>query len=172
MAYNTEADLVAALRSNVPAIWGDDATSLTEVWCHDQAHMDILVWTPTTLIAIEAKLTDWGQALAQAYLHRWCVDYSYVALPTKAVTEARLAEARRFGIGVIAVDSTSADIRQKAGRNQPAERIRQRLDSLGRKRVETLTIHDPSNTRRQNGARRRGQQNIDRTGRRRRRRHG
>ena len=127
MTYNTEADLVAELRSNVPAIWGDDAISLTEVWCHDQAHMDILVWTPTTLIAIEAKLTDWGQALAQAYLHRWCVDYSYVALPTKAVTEKRLTEARRFGIGVVAVDSTRADIRQKAARNRPAKQIWQRL---------------------------------------------
>ena len=61
------------------------------------------------------------------YQHQWCVDYSYVALPTKAVTEKRLTEARRFGIGVIAVDSTSVDIRQEAARNRPAKQIWQRL---------------------------------------------
>ena len=93
--------------------------------------MDLLVWTHTTLIAIEAKLSDWGQALTQAYLHRWCVDYKYVAMPAKAVTEKRLTEARRFGIGVIAVGSTGADIRQKAARNRPAKQIRQRLTGEG-----------------------------------------
>ena len=76
MTYKTEADLVAELRSNVPGLWGVNATSRTEVRCHDQASMDILVRTPTALIGIEAKLSDWNRVLTQAYLHRYCVDYS------------------------------------------------------------------------------------------------
>ena len=130
MTYETEADLVADLRSAVPVLWGGDATSRVEVRCHDQASMDVLVTTPTALIAVEAKLANWGKVLVQAFMHRYCVDYTYVAMPAKAVTEGRLQEARRFGIGVIAVDNRQSSIQQEAARCQPADRIRRRLDGL------------------------------------------
>ena len=132
MTYETEADLVTELRSNVPVLWGDDATSTIEVRCHDQASMDLLVRTPTTLIGIEAKLSNWNRVLAQAYLHRYCVDYVYVAMPACGVTEARLLEARRFGIGVIAVDNTATNIEHEAVRTRPSKRIRRRLTDLER----------------------------------------
>lgn len=127
MVYKTEASLVSELRNSVSDLWGDEAMSRVEVRCHDQASMDILVHTPTTLIGVEAKLSHWSRLLAQAYLHRYCVDYVFVALPANGVTEKRLLEAGRFDIGVIAVDSNSTSIKLEAARTRPSKRLRQRL---------------------------------------------
>ena len=125
--FKTEADLVTVLRDNVPVLWGDNASSMVEVRCHDQASMDVLVHTPSALVAVEAKLSDWARVVAQAYLHRYCVDYVYVAIPADRVTGVRLKEAARFGLGVIAVDGVYANIEKEAARARPAKRIRQRL---------------------------------------------
>lgn len=127
MIYKTEACLVSDLRSYVPQLWGELATSRVEVRCHDQARMDLLVWTPSTLIGIEAKLSHWNRVLAQAYLHRYCVDQVFVAFPAERITEARRLEASRFGIGVIAVARDSADIVQEASPLRTGRRIRQML---------------------------------------------
>ncbi len=127
MIYKTEASLIADLCSSVPRLWGDEATSTLEARCHDQARMDILVQTPAVLIGIEAKLSHWKRLLAQAYLHRYCTDLVFVALPYKGITEAKLHEAARFDIGVIAVANSSTRIVQEAARGYPSERLRQRL---------------------------------------------
>ncbi len=127
MEYETEASLVSDLCSSVSDLWGDEATSRVEVRCHDQASMDILVRTPTVLIGVEAKLSHWNRLLTQAYLHRYCVDLVFVALPVKGVTEARRLEAARFGIGVIAIDNGSTHIAQDAAPARPSRRLRQRL---------------------------------------------
>ena len=125
--FKTEADLVTVLRDNVPVLWGDDASSMVEVRCHDQASMDILVRTPTTLIGVEAKLSNWGRVLAQAYLHRYCVDYVYVAIPARGVTDERLVEAGRFGT------STVAGQRNRAAAHQPRfDRFGPRVEPAGR----------------------------------------
>jgi hypothetical protein len=61
---------------------------------------------PTRLIAVEAKLRDWRNALQQASDNTRRVDYSYAAFP-KEVVEARPAlveEARRCGVGILGVD--------------------------------------------------------------------
>jgi len=130
MEYKTEACLVSDLCSRVSDLWGAEATSQTEVRCHDQARMDILVRTPATLIGIEVKLSHWNRLLAQAYLHRYCVDLVFVALPAKSVTEERRFEAARFDIGVIAIDNGSTHIVQEAGPAQPSKHLRQRLSEL------------------------------------------
>ena len=127
MIYKTEASLVSDLCRNVPELWGDEATSTIEVRCHDQASMDILVRTPTVLIGVEAKLSHWKRLLVQAYLHRYCVDLVFVALPAKGVTEARLCESARFDIGVIAIDKGLSHIVQEAVPGRPSERLRKRL---------------------------------------------
>ncbi len=127
MMYKTEACLVSDLLSHVTQLWGELANCKVEVPCHDQARMDLLVWTPSTLIGIEAKLSDWNRVLAQAYLHRYCVDQVFIAFPAERITEARRLEASRFDIGVIAVTRNSADIVQEAPPLRTGGRMRQML---------------------------------------------
>jgi len=127
MEYKTEASLVSDLCRSVPELWGDEATRTTEVRCHDQARMDILVRTPSALIGVEAKLSHWSRLLAQAFLHRYCVDLVYVAFPAKGITEARLLEAARFDIGVIAIENGSTHIVQLAAAARPSKHLHQRL---------------------------------------------
>ena len=138
MIYETEASLVSDLCDSVPGLWGCLATSVLEVSCHDQARMDVLVQTPSEFIGIEAKLSNWNRVLAQAYLHRYCVDLVFVALPANKVTDARLLEAARFDIGVIAVDNGSTRILQHAEPARPVSRIRQRLVDLVTDSADTL----------------------------------
>ena len=112
--YSTEAEMVADLRRDVTTLWGEDASSHTEVRCHDQARMDILIRTPTALYAVEVKLSHWGRLLAQAFLHQYCVDYVYAAIPVHQVTSERLVEARRYRVGVVAVSPDRTCIVQEA----------------------------------------------------------
>lgn len=125
--YESEEDLVSDLRHHVTLLWGDDAKSNVEVRCHDRARMDLLVSTPNALIAVEAKLTRWGRALVQAFLHRYCADYVYIALPSEKIREHIVSEAHRFDIGVIAVGNGSTRIVQAAGPARPVSRIRHRI---------------------------------------------
>ena len=95
-------------------------------------HMDMLVTCEGTVIAVEAKLSHWGRVLAQAYLHRYCADYVYVAIPAHNVTAMKLRDAKRFGIGVVGVSNSSTRIIQAGVHAQPEARIRERLLALGR----------------------------------------
>jgi len=67
---------------------------------------------PIELVAIEAKITRWREALAQAHRYRAFADRTYVALPSEIIdrTEAIGECAHRMGIGLIAVTSTSASV--------------------------------------------------------------
>lgn len=63
------------------------------------------VWSPTSVITIEAKLSDWRNALNQAHDNKKRSDLSYVALPHDVVLkrEALLSDAKKIGVGVIGV---------------------------------------------------------------------
>ena len=123
--------MLADLMNHVPDLWGENASSAVEVHCHDQAHMDMLVTCEGRVIAVEAKLSHWSRVLAQAYLHRYCADYVYVAIPAHNVTEMKLRDAERFGIGVVGVSNSSTRIIQPGIQTQPEARIRERLLALG-----------------------------------------
>ncbi|MCY3786759.1 MAG: hypothetical protein OXG47_08565 [bacterium] len=129
--YPSESGLLAELMSHVPDIWGENASSAVEVHCHDQAHMDLLITCEGTVIAVEAKLSHWSRVLAQAYLHRYCADYVYVAIPAHNVTATKLHDAKRFGIGVVGVSNRATRIVQPAIQAQPEARIRERLLAFG-----------------------------------------
>jgi len=130
--YPSESAMLAELIDHVPELWGENANSTVEVHCHDQAHMDMLVTCEGTVIAVEAKLAHWSRVLAQAYLHRYCADYVYVAIPARNVTAMKLRDAERFGIGVVGVSNSSTRIIQEGIHAQPEARIRDRLLVLGR----------------------------------------
>lgn len=82
------------------------------------------VWKPEALVAIEAKLTDWREALGQAVDNRKRADYSYIALPAAHLSERHplWSDARRAGVGVIHLDPTrGAQIVLRARRTLAAE---------------------------------------------------
>jgi hypothetical protein len=59
---------------------------------------------PGHLIAVEAKLTDWREAIWQAKDNRGRADYSYVALPKvsrRRTREELIKSAREQGVGVV-----------------------------------------------------------------------
>lgn len=62
-------------------------------------------WSPSSVITIEAKLSDWRTALNQAYDNKKRSDFSYVALPSDVVVkrESLLSNATKLGVGVIGV---------------------------------------------------------------------
>lgn len=52
------------------------------------------------IVAFEAKMADWSQALAQAFQNTWFASESYVLVPRRPKTSSLLADAQRLGIGV------------------------------------------------------------------------
>ncbi len=61
------------------------------------------------IVAFEAKIADWGQALAQASANRWFASESYVLLPSAPRNADATAEATRLGVGIW-VDGMNAPI--------------------------------------------------------------
>lgn len=75
-----------------------------------------LNWWSVHVIAVEAKLRRWREALHQAVSYLTFANQAYVALPSAVVDEnndlARAAEAAR--VGVIAVDEDNATLTREA----------------------------------------------------------
>jgi hypothetical protein len=98
----------------------------------DQRSWTVGAWgeaRPARLVAVEAKLADWREALAQAEDNRTRADLSYIALPEVDAGRKR-AEIRRtaqlLGVGVIELQSQGdARIVVKAKR-APARVCRQK----------------------------------------------
>lgn len=56
-----------------------------------------------SLVAVELKLRDWRSALCQAVSYGSFAEYSFVALPSRAIRDEAVTQARRNGIGVLSV---------------------------------------------------------------------
>jgi hypothetical protein len=67
--------------------------------------LDIVLLENERLIGVEAKLSNWGRAIAQAACNKYCVDESYIGIWEGKYLDAACASARRFGIGVLAIGS-------------------------------------------------------------------
>ncbi len=81
---------------------------------HDAAMIRLVgsSWTPCSLrrsfaalkiIAVEAKVGKWTDVLNQALLNKWFASKSYVLVPNRP-SQAQLADAARFGVGVYSLD--------------------------------------------------------------------
>jgi hypothetical protein len=83
-------------------------------------------WSPSSVITIEAKLSDWRSALNQAHDNKKRSDFSYVALPHDVVLkrELLLRDAKKLGVGVIGVSSDEG-----SSVFLPAKRTKRYLDS-------------------------------------------
>ena len=119
--------MVEVLKASVPLLWGEGARHKAKVRCHDQATMDLLVVTPTLHVAIEAKLTAWQRVITQAWLHGFCADQTFIAMPASKLRPHIIEEARYFDIGVISVDREKALVLAPSGPCRPIQRIRDRL---------------------------------------------
>ena len=96
----TEADLVDEVRRYLAErgvkTWG-------EVPCFDRS-IDFVYLNPFT--AVEAKLADWRGGLIQAQRHNLAIDYGYVLLPRRNVTD-KMRKAFDFkGIGLYLWDGS------------------------------------------------------------------
>jgi hypothetical protein len=91
-----------------------------------------------SLVAVEAKLTDWRTALHQAFRNRCYAEWSYVLLPEKT---ARLAhrftgEFDRRQVGICYLAGSKVVVLHSARRSEPLQpwislRARQHIDSSG-----------------------------------------
>lgn len=73
------------------------------------------------IIAIEAKLTRWKDAIAQARQYRLFANEAYIAMPSDIVRRnvAALSQCAEDGIGVLAVDRDDVSIVLRSTRNHP-----------------------------------------------------
>lgn len=124
---STEAELVGTLRGYLTE---PGHIVLEEVRSHGRARIDLLLWDGECLIGIEAKLRDWNKAIGQAALNRQCVDRSYVAMCSQNVTTTLLAEAARFGLGVMSVDAEGATVALHPDHGDPIPELRHRIFEL------------------------------------------
>jgi hypothetical protein len=62
------------------------------------------VFAATRIVAIEAKISKWEEALLQAQRNAWFASHSYVLLPSRALGRRAVAPASTAGIGVLVLD--------------------------------------------------------------------
>jgi hypothetical protein len=63
------------------------------------------IFAAIAIVAIEAKMRDWGTALQQAFLNTWFASDSYVLVPGSENKEKLVAAAAAQGIGILNTDS-------------------------------------------------------------------
>lgn len=68
-----------------------------------QVHLD-KYFTITNLIAIEAKIDKWGEAIRQAENNRWFASESYVLMNKTDISEANYVKCQKLGLGIILVN--------------------------------------------------------------------
>jgi len=74
------------------------------------------VFIATRIVAIEAKIRDWRNALRQAVANTWFASHSYVLMPSERVGEAVSQHAARLGIGLMTYDGSRISVRVRARR--------------------------------------------------------
>lgn len=122
--YSSEHALVenflGSLASSSP--WGH--VSITSEFFYQRGKTDVVAVDQTGLvIAFEAKLTKWRDALQQAYRNTCFAHRSYVVLPRKtALLAYRHADAfSRRGVGICYVDGDAVVILQDAAEESPLQ---------------------------------------------------
>jgi hypothetical protein len=84
-------------------IFGPIGVHAIEVRSHGTSRLDIALLADKKLIGIEAKLANWGKAIAQATCNKYCVDESFIGIWEGKYLNDACKTAKRFGIGVLAI---------------------------------------------------------------------
>ena len=136
--FDRETDLVDVLVGQIPVLWEDTIRWETEVRVkYGSTTTDLVVETPDALIAVEAKLRDWQQAVAQAFRNTLSFDYSFMAFPavfTSPTMDKIAADAARWNLGVVVVRPGRCEMAIPAPRLCPSSHARDRVLQRLRKR--------------------------------------
>lgn len=125
MTFETEQMLVDRLLSLLrtdETCWGP--VRVTSEFFYSRGRTDVLaLGDDDTLIAFEAKLTDWKTALHQAYRNTCFAHSSYVVLPKEAALTARqyIGEFQKRGVGLCYVDRSDVVVLHESPLSQPLE---------------------------------------------------
>jgi hypothetical protein len=128
----TEAELVEDLVRLLRARWPVRALG-AEVRSHGRCRTDVCALlrdagvAEPVLVGVEAKLSDWSRAVAQAAMNRYAVDVSYVAMPVTRTSGGLLEEAARHGVGVLSVGPRRLEVALPATVNTPDPVLRERV---------------------------------------------
>ena len=71
-----------------------------------QKRIDIVARQESRIIAVEAKVRDWGRAFRQALRYRLCADEVYIAVSEEFAHRVDLGLLAQYGIGLIGVGET------------------------------------------------------------------
>jgi hypothetical protein len=125
MTYSTEQMLVdsfVALLESETTPWGQ--VRCAREFDYMRGRTDVVaIADSNTLIAIEAKLTDWKCALQQAYRNTCFAHQSFVLLPKPIALIALsfLAEFERRGVGLCYIDGSDFVVLQDSPHTPPLE---------------------------------------------------
>ena len=73
------------------------------------------------IVAVEAKISKWQDALMQAAGNAWFASHSYILLPSRKLGELAASNARALGIGVLVLENDQvATIEPAKARSIPA----------------------------------------------------
>jgi len=125
MTFQSEENLVdrfVSLLETDQTLWGKVACSREFDYLRGRADV-VAVAGPDTLIAVEAKLEDWKQALHQAYRNTCFAHRSFVLLPKNVALAAGVfrAEFERRGVGLCYIDNASLVILHDSPPSIPLE---------------------------------------------------
>ena len=70
------------------------------------------------IVAVEAKIHDWQQALRQAIANTWFASQSYILMPSARLKPAAFDHAARFGIGVMTYNGQRTKVELGARRHR------------------------------------------------------
>lgn len=71
---------------------------------HVRAHKTADTFAASRIVAVEAKISKWQDALMQAAGNAWFASHSYILLPSRRLGELAAPNARPLGIGVLVVE--------------------------------------------------------------------
>src|SRR5207249_2550505 len=99
----TEAAMVRILVEQLAVLFGEPTVICEEVRSHGRSSADVCALIDDSLVALEAKRTDWQRALGQAALNKHVVDRSYIALWAGRIPAAATIAAAEHGVGIVSV---------------------------------------------------------------------
>lgn len=123
----TEAAMVRIIVDGLAGLFGEPTVICEEVRSHGRSRADVCALIDGSLVALEAKRTDWQRALGQAALNKHVVDRSYIALWSGRIPPAATAAAMEYGVGVVAVHPGGLSVVVPAQPTSPDAHVRARI---------------------------------------------
>lgn len=126
VTYDSERELVndfTRALSDAFELWGQ--VDYAEEFNYLRGRTDIVALTAAgAVLAFEAKLTDWREALHQAYRNTCFAHESYVVLPSHIAKKAMFSDAEftRRGVGVCTIEEGALKIVHAARNSQPMQK--------------------------------------------------